>query len=160
MTKSRLLSPIAFVAGLSASMLMSTGAFAASISLGMDQVRVVTLKTPFKAISVGNPVIAEATVIDETHIFLVGREFGTTNLVAVDDEGNQVADDLITVTGPQGAMMTVQRGPSWSTLTCSNGRCDVRPLPGDEIERYRNDTTAIQVREGLAKTAVPDASSQ
>ena len=160
MTQSRFLSPLARVAGLSALVLMSGAAFAADINLKMDQVRVLTLKTPFKAISVGNSLIAEATVIDETHVFLVGREFGTTNLVAVDDEGNQVAEELITVTTQQGTMVTLTRGPTQSTLTCNAGRCDVRPTPGDEAARYGAETGEIGIREGLSKGAVPAAETE
>jgi Flp pilus assembly secretin CpaC len=147
MTQSRFLS-LSCVAGMSALVLMSGAAFAADISLAMDQVRVVTFRTPFKAVSVGNPLIADATVIDETHVFLVGKEFGTTNLVAVDDEGNQVAEEMITVSTQRGAMVTVTRGALAQTLTCNAGRCDVRPTPGDEPARYRDDSTAITIREG------------
>jgi hypothetical protein len=126
----------------------------------MDQVRVVTFKTPFKAVSVGNPLIADATVIDETHVFLTGKEFGTTNLVAIDDEGNLVGEELITVTTQQGAMVTLTRGPTQSTLTCNAGRCDVRPTPGDELQRYQGESTQIQTRETLNLASVPPAENR
>ena len=160
MTTSRLLPPL-LIAAASALVLASGTANAGDIHLGMDQVRVVTLKIPFKAVSVGNPLIADATVIDENHVFVTGKEMGTTNLVAVDDEGNQVADELITVTTQQGSMVSLTRGGTWYTLTCNTGRCDVRPTPGDEEARYRADTTAITIREGqsvgAANVPAPDA---
>lgn len=158
MTQSRFLSLIALgLAGASAVALVPGTALAGDVRLGMDQVRVLTLKKPFKAVSVGNPLIADATVIDETHVFVVGKEFGTTNLVAVDEEGNQVADEMITVSTQQGSMVTLTRGGSWYTLTCNSGRCDVRPTPGDEEGRYRADSTAITIREGqnVGAAAVP-----
>ncbi len=160
MTKSRLFSAFA-LAGASALVLIS-GSALADVRLSMDQVRVVAFKTPFKAISVGNPLIADATVIDETHVFLVGKEFGTTNLVAVDDEGNQVAEELITVTTQMGTMVTVTRGATQSTLTCNAGRCDTRPTPGDEATKYGQDSAAIQVREALAigAASTPSAAPQ
>ena len=129
MTQSRLHSIFVILAGASALVAGSGTALAGDIQLKMDQVRVVSIKTPFKSISVGNPLIADATVIDENHVFVVGKEFGTTNLVAVDDEGNQVAEEMITVTTQQGRMVTLQRGANWSTLTCNAERCDVRPTP-------------------------------
>jgi hypothetical protein len=142
-------------------LMMLSGTALAEVRLGMDQVRLVTIRVPFKAISVGNPLIADATVVDETHVFVTGREFGQTNLVAVDDEGNQVADELITVTTPQGAMVTLQRGPTWYTLACNAGRCDVRPTPGDDTGKYRDDSTAITIREtqsvGAASISNPGA---
>jgi Flp pilus assembly secretin CpaC len=145
MIKSRLFSTFA-LAGVSALVLMSGSAFA-EVRLSMDQVRVVAIKIPFKAVSVGNALIADATVIDENHVFVVGKEFGTTNLVAVDEEGNQVAEELITVTTQMGTMVTVTRGATQSTLTCNGGRCDARPSPGDEIVRYRAEAEEIEVRE-------------
>ena len=154
MTRFRVFS-LGCAAGLSALVLMSGSAFAGNVTLAMDQVRIVTFKTPFKAVSVGNPLIADATVIDETHVFLTGKEFGTTNLVAVDDEGNQVAEELITVTTQQGAMVTLTRGPTQSTLTCNAGRCDVRPTPGDEKLRYQDETGQIQVRETQNVATIP-----
>ena len=160
MIKSRLVLTSA-LAGASALVLMS-GSALADVRLSMDQVRVVAIKTPFKAISVGNPLIADATVIDENHVFLVGKEFGTTNLVAVDDEGNQVAEEIITVTTQMGTMVTVTRGPTQSTLTCNAGRCDTRPTPGDEPVKYGQDSTQIQLRESLAVGAAstPSAAPQ
>jgi len=161
MTQSRFRSSLSCVAGVSALVLVSGAAFAADIRLGMDQVRVVTLRTPFKAVSVGNPLIADATIIDENHVFVVGKEFGTTNLVAVDDEGNQVAEELITVTTQQGRMVTLQRGTNWSTLTCNAERCDVRPTPGDEPVRFQYETLGIGQREaqsvGAANVPSPEA---
>jgi Flp pilus assembly secretin CpaC len=144
--------PPLLLAAASTLMLISP-AIAGEFRIGMDQARVLTFKVPFKAVSVGNALIADATVIDENHVFVVGKEFGTTNLVAIDDEGNLVADELITVTTQQGTMVTLQRGPTWQTLTCNAQRCDVRPTPGDEITRYRDDSTAIQVREQQNTTA-------
>jgi len=152
MIKSRL-HLLASLAGASALVLLSGTAIAGEIQVRMDQVRVVTFKMAFKAVSVGNPLIADATVIDENHVFVVGKEFGTTNLVAVDDEGNQVAEEMITVTTQQGKMVTLQRGPNWSTLTCNAQRCDVRPTPGDDYTRYQNESQEIAQREALSTTA-------
>jgi len=160
MTKSRLFSTFV-LAGMSA-LVLTSGSALAEVRLSMDQVRVLAIKSPFSSISVGNPLIADATVIDENHVFIVGKEFGTTNLVAVDDEGNQIAEEFITVTTQMGAMVTVTRGNDQSTFTCNAGRCDVRPTPGDETGKYRNDTTAIQIREqqSVRAAATPNLAPQ
>lgn len=160
MTESRFRS-LSCLAGLTAIVLMSGTATAGDIRIGMDQVRLVSIKIPFKAVSVGNPLIADATVVDENHVFVVGKEFGTTNLIAVDDEGNQVAEELITVSTQQGTMVTVTRGTLAQTLTCNSGRCDSRPTPGDDAARYREESTQITIREGqnvgAATVPAPDA---
>jgi len=102
----------------------------------MDQVRMVTFRTPVKTVFVGNPLIADVTVVDSTRIFLMGKNFGTTNLVALDENGNQVSNDRITVQGRGGEMVTLHRGSSQTTMACVSGRCQAAPLPGDEPDTY------------------------
>jgi hypothetical protein len=145
MVKTRLAAMISL--SVASALLFSGVPFAAEYKLGMDQVRVLTFKRPFKSVSVGNALVADATIIDETHLFITGREFGTTNIVAVDDEGNLVGDEMITVTTQQGDMVTLTRGSVWYTLTCNFGRCDVKPTPGDDVAKYEDDAKAISTRE-------------
>jgi Flp pilus assembly secretin CpaC len=156
MTQSRLRSLFAAV-GASTLALVSGAALAGEIQIKMDQVRIIAIKTPFNAIFVGNPVIADVTVIDENHVFLMGREFGTTNIVAIDDEGNQVAEEVVTVTTQQGKMVTLQRGTGASTLTCNAERCQIRPTPGDDPTRYQTEQQQITAREGQALGAATAA---
>jgi hypothetical protein len=146
MIRSRLPSSI-LVALAGAAALLSGPASGGELRLNMDQVRLITLKVPFKTVSIGNSLIADATMVDEHHVLLFAKEFGTTNLIAVDDEGNLVAQEQITVTTQVGHTVTLQRGPRWSTLTCNAERCDVRPTPGDEPTRYQEETAQINLRE-------------
>jgi len=149
---------LAVLAGLSAAALASNTAIAASIGVPMDQVRMVTFKTPFKTVYVGNPVIADITIIDATHVFLLGKNFGTTNIVALDDGGRVILNDQITVLGHEGTMVTLQRGPGQRTLACDTGRCEAAPTPGDEAAPFDAITGQIDKRENQnLKAAVTDA---
>ena len=152
MTRSRLLSSL-LVSLAGAAALLSGPASSGELRLSMDQVRLISLKIPFKTVSIGNSLIADATMVDENHIMIFGKEFGTTNLIAVDDEGNVVAQEQITVTTQTGRMVTLQRGPNWSTLTCNAERCDVRPTPGDDPERFQQQSGEISVRESQSQGA-------
>jgi hypothetical protein len=152
MKRSRLLSSL-LVSLAGAAALLSGPASGGELRLNMDQVRLITLKVPFKTVSVGNSLIADATAVDENHVLVFGKEFGTTNLIAVDHEGNLVAQEQITVTTQSGRMVTLQRGPNWSTLTCNAERCDVRPTPGDEPERFQQESGEIGVREAQSQGA-------
>ena len=104
-------------------------AHAAGISVPMDEVRTFTFKKPVKTVFVGNPVIADVTVIDSKRIFVLGKNFGTTNLIALDEMGNQIASSQITVFDRPGSIVTVQRGAAKSTLACSQVRCEASPHP-------------------------------
>jgi hypothetical protein len=109
----------------------------------MDEVRILTFAKPVKTVYVGNPTIADVTVIDATHVFLLGKSFGTTNLLALDNAGHQVAEEHITVLGHQGSVVTLQRGPARTTLNCAAQRCEAMPTPGDETAPF--DTVTGQV---------------
>jgi hypothetical protein len=104
---------------------------ARDVSVAMDEVRMVTFDKPVKTVYVGNPVIADITVIDSKRIFVLGKNFGTTNLVALNNDGEQVANDQVTV-GRAGNTVTVQKGMTQITLACGSGRCEAAPAPGDE----------------------------
>ena len=52
-------------------------AFAAGISVAMDQVHTVTFNTPVATVYVGNPSIADVNMIDARHAFVIGKGFGS-----------------------------------------------------------------------------------
>lgn len=109
----------------------SSGALAAELSVPMDEVRMVEFGKPVSTVYVGNPAIADVTVIDSRHVFLLGRNFGSTNLIALGQDGRQVANTHVTVFNRGGSTVTVQRGPNSVTYACANAQCRAAPLPGD-----------------------------
>lgn len=104
---------------------------AKDISVAMDEVRMVTFDKPVKTVYVGNPVIADITIIDTKRVFVLGKNFGTTNLVALDSDGDQIVNDHVTVSRA-GNTVTLQKGTAQITLACGSGRCEAAPAPGDE----------------------------
>jgi len=149
------------LAGLSGLVLATGAAFAAELTIPMDQVRVMTFKKPVKTVFVGNPVIADITVIDRTHVFLMGKNLGNTNMVALDDEGREIANDQISVVGRAGSTVTLQRGVAQTTLACIEERCSGEPTPGDdpmpfdtvlgERDRQQSQATAQGARAAAAE---------
>ena len=79
-----------------------------------------------KTVFVGNPVIADVTVIDAKHIFLLGKNYGTTNLVALGRFGQADGERSDhRKLGRPGSVVTVQRGAAQTTLSC-DGRAAAR----------------------------------
>jgi Flp pilus assembly secretin CpaC len=120
---------------------------AAEFMVPMDQVRMVTFRAPVSTVFVGNPQIADITVVDSTRIFLMGKNFGTTNLVALDENGNQISNDRITVQTRTGDVVTLHRGKSQTTVACIADRCQNAPLPGDSAEDFSAVSEQIAARE-------------
>ncbi len=128
-------------------------AYAAGIEIPLDQVRIVTFKVPVRTVFVGNPVIADITVIDSTHVFVLGKNFGSTNIVALDSAGREAVNEQVTVHERPGSAVTVQRGNAKTTLVCTSSRCETAPTPGDDKLPFETATGQIEARETLTLKA-------
>lgn|SRR6478736_2050017 len=109
-----------------------------SISLPIDEVRVVAFSQPVSTVYVGNPVVADVSVIDSRHAFVLGKGFGATNVIALNADGKQVVNEHVTVFGHTGTTVVVHRGAAQATYACANSRCEVAPMPGDDKDSYSN----------------------
>ena len=134
-----------------AALIAASPAFAASkqpvrndsVALALDEVHTLTFRAPVSTVYVGNPTIADVTMIDARHAFVQGKGYGRTNLVALNRDNVQVFNTRITVTGTDGGgTVTLNRGAQRVTLNCAGGRCEPTPMPGDDQKSY--DSAASQ----------------
>ena len=132
---------------------LASSANAAGVSVPLDEVRVISFKTPVKTVFIGNPVIADVTVIDSQHVFVLGKTFGTTNLVALDDQGNQKINEQISVFSRPGSSVTVHRGTAQLTMTCTPSQCVAAPTPGDDAMPFDAVTGQIDKRQTMSMKA-------
>jgi hypothetical protein len=145
-------------AGALAGLLMSSAAHAAGgIAVPMDEVRMLDFPQPVATVYVGNPTIADVNMIDAKRAFILGKNFGTTNVLALDEKGNQVFSKTITVSGRTGGMVTLQRGTAQTTYACVSSKCSPAPIPGDDNQPYSTITGQIDKREALAKQAIANS---
>src|SRR5437763_17026815 len=63
---------------------------APSIALPIDEVRVVPFSQPVSTVYVGHPVVADVRVIASRHARVLGKGFGSTNIIALNSHGKQV----------------------------------------------------------------------
>ena len=101
--------------------------------------------------------IADVTVIDPNHVFVLGRNFGTTNVVALDAKGRETVNTQVTVMERPGSTVTLQRGAAKSTLNCNPIRCESTPTPGDDLSHFDPVAKEVDSREA---TNVKAASGQ
>ena len=135
-----------------------TPAFAADVSVGLDEVRTLTFRDPVATIYVGNPAIADITMIDARHAFVQGKGYGRTNLVALNSDGKQVFGSSINVTGADhGNMVILNRGSQRITLNCAGQRCEPTPMPGDGKEAYDPANGVAAAHQGAARAAATGA---
>ena len=119
-----------------------------SVALALDEVHTLTFKTPVATVYVGNPTIADVTMLDARHAFVQGKGYGRTNIVALNRDNVQVFNAHITVIGARDSgTVTLNRGAQRVTLTCAGGRCEPTPMPGDDqkaSDAANNQSTAHQ----------------
>ncbi|HEY1961628.1 MAG TPA: pilus assembly protein N-terminal domain-containing protein [Rhizomicrobium sp.] len=109
---------------------------APSIIVPLDEVRVVAFSQPISTVYVGNPMIADVSMIDSKHAFVLGKGFGHTNVVALDADGKQVVNDSVTVFGHTGSTVILHRGAAQTTYACAGARCESAPMPGDDKDSF------------------------
>lgn len=113
-------------------------AHAADFAVPMDEVRIVAFKQPVSTVYVGNPAIADITTIDSQHVFVLGKSFGSTNMIALGRDGRPIANDHITVFGRRMGAVTVQKGANQYTYSCTAAQCQPAPVAGDATDFHKN----------------------
>lgn len=148
-----------FAAGVA--MTIAARAHASEIDVPLDNAQMLTFSKPMRSVSIGNPAIADITVIDRTHVLIMGKTFGSTNIIAIDPAGAEAMNDQVVVTGRPGGTVIVQRGIARTTLACTASLCEADPAPGDDAggaqkladPPYAALTGQSANREGLATRA-------
>lgn len=132
----------------------------ADVALALDEVHTLTFKSPIATVYVGNPAIADVTMIDSRHAFVQGKGFGRTNIVALNSDNVQVFNTRVTVTGNEGGgTVTLNRGAQRITFNCAGGRCEPTPTPGDEQKIYDTESAQTATHQSAARgMATADAS--
>jgi hypothetical protein len=129
------------------------------VAVVMDQVRIVTFNRPVATVFVGNPMIADATVIDPYHAFVLGKTFGVTNLIALSAQSQTIANQQITVANRSGGVVTLHKGANQFSYACTTAHCEANPLPGDQKQFFDDNSTAISGHQDAAIRAASATAS-
>jgi Flp pilus assembly secretin CpaC len=114
-----------------------------------DQATAVRLDQPAKTIVIGNSSVAEAMLVNDRLLYVQGRIFGTTNLLALDSQGREILKAIVTVGTSDASQVTLYRGNAQFTMVCTP-RCERTVMMGDaDME--------IQAKSGTGKMDVAKA---
>jgi Flp pilus assembly secretin CpaC len=89
-----------------------------TISVNVDQARLVKLPARVATIVVGNPLIADVALQAGGVLVVTGKGYGATNFIAMDRSGDVLVDRLIQVEGPTDQLITVYRGVERESYSC------------------------------------------
>lgn len=113
----------------------------------LDHAKILELEAPASTIILGNPGIADATVFDRSKLVITGKSYGTTNLVVIGEDGEQVQSNTITVRADDDRLVTVHRGIARESYDCSPN-CQPSLVLGDSTERFDMIEQQISKRSG------------
>jgi hypothetical protein len=130
------------------------------VSLTMDEVRVVSFSQPIATVFVGNPAIADATVIDPHHAFVLGKTFGVTNLIALGPQSQTVANQQISVANRSGGVVTLNKGAAQFNFSCTRAHCESNPVPGDQKGFFDDAASSVVQHQDQAVKAASLAANQ
>lgn len=90
-----------------------------TVFVDLDHARVVRMPEGAQTLIIGNPMIADVTMLKSNRLMIItGKSFGSTNLIVLDQTGNQVGESLITVSPPMDKLV-VQRGTHRESYACN-----------------------------------------
>lgn len=107
------------------------------MSVEIDQAQRVQLRGPAGSVIVGNPQIADVTVVDANTLYITGKGYGVTEVVAVDPIGRTVFQSQVIVTAGEGAgRVRLWRGAQATEMACASScspslRGSTGPAAGD-----------------------------
>ena len=115
---------------------MASGAQAADqISVLLDRAQLFKMPESAKTLVIGNPVVADVSIIKNGLMVVTGKSYGLTNVIALDNQGRQISDTLIQVTAPKDEMITVSRGMESETYHCAP-TCNPTLMLGDDDKYF------------------------
>lgn len=103
---------------------------AETITVHLDQARLLKVPDGTSTLVVGNPLIADVAVQPGGTIVVTGKGYGNTNLVALDRAGSIIMEHQVQVQGPLGNVVVVFRGVERESYSCTPN-CERRITLGD-----------------------------
>ncbi len=136
-----------------ASFLFGTpGSAAQLIKVTVDQARIMRLNTSAQTIIVGNPIIADVNIQDGQILVVMGKNSGSTNIIALDGEGREIANIDIIVESSGNNSLTLYKGSSRISMNCSPN-CERSLNVGDGVLNFEQIEKQIGKKSGATKTA-------
>lgn len=128
-----------------------------SISVQLDQAKLVRLPNQVATIVVGNPLIADVSLQPGGIMVVTGKGFGSTNVIIMDRGGSILSEQSVQVQGASDKMVTIHRGIEQETYSCAPV-CQRRAMLGDSTGYF--DTAMKQIEARTAQASGKGESQQ
>lgn len=119
------------------------------LKVTIDQARIERLPPGTSTLVIGNPMIADVTMLKGgVGMVVTGKGYGQTNLIAIDAEGSVIEERQLIVR-PGSSVLVVQRGDTRASYAC-NPVCMPTVQLGDDPAVFGTAGGQIQQRNGFA----------
>jgi Flp pilus assembly secretin CpaC len=121
---------------------------AEAINVLVDRATILRLPEKVATIVIGNPSIADGSLQAGGLLVVTGKGYGNTNLVALDRQGDTLAEYVVTVSAPKDdSKLTVYRGAERETWSCTP-KCEQSVMLGDSNTYFNEVTSQIGTHNG------------
>lgn len=100
-----------------------------------NKAEILRLPADATAVVLGNPAIADTTLFDTRTLFLTGKTYGRTNLIALDASGEVMFQADVRVVQENDGLLYVFRNVERESYTCLE-TCDPTAVVGDSAEPF------------------------
>jgi len=94
-----------------------------TIRIRTDRARIVPLVSTPSTVIVGNPAVADVNIQNGNLLVIMGRNYGSTNIIALNASGDQIAQFELSVTTGETNELSLYRGSLKATYSCAP-RCE------------------------------------
>jgi len=105
------------------------------VKVAIDEARIIRLSAVARTIIVGNPIIADVNIQDGQILVIMGRSTGATNLIALDEQGSEVANVNIVVQAVGDNSVTLYKGSNRISMNCAPN-CERSLIIGDSPSSF------------------------
>ena len=89
------------------------------LKVEVDHVARLDLRGAAASVIVGNPQIADVTVVDAHTLYVSGRDYGVTEIVVLDAAGRNIYQGQVVVSGASAGAVRVWRGAAVTNMACA-----------------------------------------
>ncbi|WP_125256279.1 pilus assembly protein N-terminal domain-containing protein [Brevundimonas fluminis] len=102
-----------------------------ALNVEIDQSARIQLRGQAGSVIVGNPQIADVTVVDANTLFVTGKGYGVTEVVVVDGLGRTLFQSQVIVAGGDVGRVRVWRGAQVTEMACAASCAPTLRSPND-----------------------------
>ena len=123
-----------------------------TLTVNIDEARIMKLPDRVATIVIGNPLIADATLQSGGILVITGKGYGTTNLMALDRTGRVITENTVQVRGPvRDNLVVVYKGVARESYSCTP-ECAPRATLGDDTKYFTDILGQTGTRTGQAQS--------